>query len=242
MARNKEYILQYFVGLLEGDGSIQVNHWRRSSLQFRLIIKLSNTPANYTMLIKIAKVVGGCVKYTNKEKFVIWVVNDRKEIKKILQIFNKYPLLTGRKICQLNWMKKCLENIEIDKYFADRESKYDELHQIIESKPFKYFENTEYFKIWLAGFVEAEGCFSLRKNNNSSFSVSQKHERHLLEAIKNLLCASNKVRQVKGSVFILEIYKRSILIEIGKLFEDYPLLGEKGKQYEKFFKHFFRAK
>lgn len=72
--------------------------------------------------------------------------------------------------------------------------------------------------------------------------MSQKHERHLLEAIKNLLCASNKVRQVKGSVFILEIYKRSILIEIGKLFEDYPLLGEKGKQYEKFFKHFFRAK
>ena len=30
---------QFFLGLLEGDGSIQVNHWKKRSLQFRIIIK-----------------------------------------------------------------------------------------------------------------------------------------------------------------------------------------------------------
>ena len=37
-----EYIKMFWVGLMDGDGSIQVNHWREKSLQYRLVIKLSN--------------------------------------------------------------------------------------------------------------------------------------------------------------------------------------------------------
>jgi hypothetical protein len=51
---------------MDGDGSIQVNHWRKKSLQYRLVIKLSNLTNNYNMLIKIAKVVGGSVRITGK--------------------------------------------------------------------------------------------------------------------------------------------------------------------------------
>ena len=28
----------FWVGLMDGDGSIQVNHWRKLSLQYRLVI------------------------------------------------------------------------------------------------------------------------------------------------------------------------------------------------------------
>ena len=34
-----EYIKIFWVGLIDGDGSIQVNHWRKKYLQFRLVIK-----------------------------------------------------------------------------------------------------------------------------------------------------------------------------------------------------------
>ena len=47
----KEYIKMFWVGLMDGDGSIQVNHWRRQSLQYRLVIKLSNLKSNNTKLI-----------------------------------------------------------------------------------------------------------------------------------------------------------------------------------------------
>jgi cytochrome c oxidase subunit 1 len=67
-----EYIKKFWVGLMDGDGSIQVNHWRRQSLQYRLIIKLSNIKSNYNMLIKIAKVLGGTVRITSKKADVIW--------------------------------------------------------------------------------------------------------------------------------------------------------------------------
>ena len=245
MAINKKYISQFFVGLMDGDGSIQVNHWRGTSLQFRLIIKLSNLPANHTMLIMIAKVVGGCVRFTNKNKNIIWVVNDFEEIQKIIKIFDIYPLLTGRKICQLKFMKKCLKNLNIDDYFANKDRKYDDIEAIINSRPFIKVQGKEYFKNWLAGFVEAEGCFSLRKKNNHSFSVSQKNEKFLLEAIKEILYVSNNLRCIKGppsgplwgNFYILEVYKRTSLIEIKHFFETHPLLGQKKESMDKFFKH-----
>ena len=56
---------------MDGDGSIQVNHLRKQSLQYRLIIKLSNLKSNYNMLIEIAKVIGGTVRITGKGKDVI---------------------------------------------------------------------------------------------------------------------------------------------------------------------------
>jgi hypothetical protein len=58
----KEYLEPFFVGLMDGDGSIQVNHWRQQSLQYRLVIKLNYTAANEKMLLLIAGCVGGAVR------------------------------------------------------------------------------------------------------------------------------------------------------------------------------------
>lgn len=33
-----------------------------------------------------------------------------------------------------------------------------------------------YFGRWLSGFIEAEGCFCLRKNLNRSFSIAQNND------------------------------------------------------------------
>ena len=45
--------IAFFIGLLEGDGSIQVNHWREKYLQFRVVIKLKYTEKNHEMLSEI---------------------------------------------------------------------------------------------------------------------------------------------------------------------------------------------
>ncbi|KAG1152638.1 hypothetical protein G6F37_000167 [Rhizopus arrhizus] len=46
----------FLVGLIDGNGSIQVNHWRRKLLQFRLVIKLDDKPLNFEMLSTIAEI------------------------------------------------------------------------------------------------------------------------------------------------------------------------------------------
>lgn len=236
--KSDEYIKMFWVGLMDGDGSIQVNHWRNQSLQYRLVIKLSNITSNYNMLIKIAKVIGGSVRITGKGKDVIWVVNRKETIQEIIRIFDTYPPLTSKKICQLEFLKTCLLENSVDSYLSNRNSKYINQPVILNSDPFGLERNSfalpNYFKGWLSGFIEAEGCFSIRKNNNHSFSIGQNDDLYLINAIRQFLGATNIVRNPYRNFYFLEIYKKEILKRIINHFNNYPLLGEKAESFQKF--------
>lgn len=239
---DNNYIKMFWVGLMDGDGSIQVNHWRYKSLQYRLVIKLSNITSNYNMLIKIAKIIKGNVRITDKGKWVIWVVNDKETIKEIIKIFEIYPLLTSRKICQLEFLKRCLLENSVDWYFNNRNFKYINQTVIIKSDMFGFEKNLfslpDYFKGWLSGFIEAEGCFSIRKNKNHSFSIGQNDDFYLINAIKQYFEIVNLVRNPYKNFFFIEIYKKEILKNIINHCYYYPLLGEKAESLQKFNKNF----
>ena len=55
----KAYVEKFWVGLMDGDGSAQVNHWRSTYLQFRLVIKLKSTPGSRRMLQQLVDNLGG---------------------------------------------------------------------------------------------------------------------------------------------------------------------------------------
>ncbi len=225
---NNDYIKKFWVGLMDGDGSIQVNHWREKSLQYRLVIKLKYDILNYKMLILIAKSIGGYVRIIKED--VIWVVNKKEDIKEIIKIFEKYPLLTSKKICQLEFLKTCLIKNCINYYLNNRNNKYNNQPDLFKAS----FEIPNYFKEWLSGFIEAEGCFSLRKSNNHSFSIGQNDDMYLIEAIKLYFEASNAVRNSYGKFYALEIYKKEVLKRIITHCYNYPLLGQKRISFEKF--------
>jgi hypothetical protein len=230
-----EYIKAFWVGLMDGDGSIQVNHWRELSLQYRLVIKLSNLNSNYKMLIEIAKVIGGTVRITGKNKDVIWVVNEKYIIQEIIKIFDVYPLLTSKKLCQLKFLKECMIINSVDWYLLNRNNKYNDQLSIINSDMFGLEKGTLslpfYFNEWFSGFIEAEGCFSIRKSNNHSFSVGQNDDIYLMNVIKEFLKATNIVRNPYRNFYLLEIYKKETLKSIINQFNSYPLLGEKAKSF-----------
>lgn len=236
---DKEYIKIFWVGLMDGDGSIQVNHWRKQSLQYRLVIKLSNLTSNYNMLIKIAKVVGGNVRITGKGKDVIWVVNNKETIKEIIKIFDIYPPLTSKKICQLKFMKECMLKNSVNWYLLNRNNKYNDQQSIIKSDIFNILNFPDYFKGWFSGIVEAEGCFAIRKNNSHSFSIGQNDDVYLMNAIKEYLGTTNLVRNPYRNFYFLEIYKKEILKTIINHFYNYPLLGDKAESLHKWKKKNF---
>lgn len=225
---DNEYIKQFWVGLMDGDGSIQVNHWRHKNLQFRLVIKLSNLISNYNMLIAIAKVIGGKVRIYKDT--VLWVVDDKKEIISIIKIFETYPPLTSKKICQLQFLKDCINHNCVFTYLLDRNNKYGKQSLIVNS----VFIIPSYFKCWIAGFVEAEGCFSIRKNGNHSFSVGQNDDKYLIEAIKSELNIANIVRNPYRNFYSVEAYKKETLLNIIHFFNDHPFIGEKLESFNKF--------
>ena len=232
---NKEYIKMFWVGLMDGDGNIQVNHWRKQSLQYRLVIKLSNLVSNYNMLIIIAKVIGGSVRITGKGKDVIWVINKKETIQEIIKIFDIYPPLTSKKICQLSFLKECILRNSVNWYLLNRNNKYKYQQFIINNDMFGLEKDIitlpNYFKGWFSGFVEAEGCFSIKKNNNHSFSIGQNDDIHLINVIKKYLSTTNIIRNPYGNFYYLEIYKKETIKIIINHFNNYPLLGEKAESF-----------
>jgi len=69
----------------------------------------------------------------------------------------------------------------------------------------------------LSGFIEAEGCFSIRANGHHSFSIGQNQDYFILEAIRNYFESNNIIREpylvTEGAsltkFYFIEIYKKS---------------------------------
>ena len=232
---NNEYIKMFWVGLMDGEGSIQVNHSRMKSLQYRLIIKLSNNEYNYNMLILISKNIGGTVRIVKSKKEVIWVVDNKETIISIIDIFNDYTPLTSRLICQLKFLRICLENNSVKYYKKKRNLKFSEQEKIINNFSISYITRS-YFPIWLSGFLEAEGCFSIRENNNSSFSINHKYDFYLLSGIKSFFDLKVTIRNTKKNFYLIESYSSISLHRIIKHCTTYPLLGAKSISLNKLIK------
>ena len=235
---DNEYIKIFWVGLMDGQGSIQVNHRYMKYLQYRLVIKLTNFNSNYSMLITVAKVIGGTVTIVNNKKDIIWLVDKKEDIINIINhVFSKYPPLTSRLICQLEFLKICLNNNSVDLYLKNRNYKYTNKLNIIKSFDFQERNNSfipHYFCSWLSGFIEAEGHFSIRPIRNNSFSLRQNDDYYLLNAIIKFFHLTVKVIKTKKNFFFLEIYKKESLLSIINHCTYYPLLGEKYQSLKKF--------
>lgn len=87
--------------------------------------------------------------------------------------------------------------------------------------------------------MEAESSFSLRTNNNHSFSISQDNEYDLIHSIVLFFNIKNQIQNPYKNFYIIEVYRRSVLLNIYHHLMKYPLLGKKNEQMIKFYTHIF---
>jgi hypothetical protein len=237
----KRYLEAFWVGLMDGSGSIQVNDCRRQYLQFRLVIKRKYTKANEEMLSLIALHVGGTVQLTaDKTKpEVLWVANAKSQIVVIVKIFDRYPPLTTRLMYQLKFLHEMLaltrssapKMLIIDAYLGARALKYG-ARNISGERPTAFFLESPHYAAWLSGFVEAEGCFCLRTGGRCSFSIGQKYDCDALLAVREYIGTNASVTQRTNAeaFFVFETYNKASLLRLIDHFRIHPLLGEKANQ------------
>jgi len=220
----------FTVGLIDGDGSLQVNNRGRRYLQFRQVVKLADRPLNYEMLCKIAGAYGGYVRREiwKHSAYVQWIVNSRTTFhKSIIPLLDLYPPLTSRMRLQYIFFKTCIFEPDIELYFALRDKKYKARESIdIPLVP-------SYFKEWLAGFIESKGSFS--SSGNNSFSIAQNHDRYLIEQIQHYygvqhLKLNNKTGKVSGN----QIYEISVgsAAEVARVIDHCADLLQGNKYYQ----------
>lgn len=200
------------------------------------------------MLNKIAKVVGGRVYVERKNKYVTWIASNKNDLAKVFIILARYPLLTVRKQCQLDFAKNSLTLHNFENFLESRKNKYkNKTHMLLNASHIPPL----YFPAWLSGFIEAEGNFNLVFNKSgvlrkSAFTIGQNDELHILNMIKTYFKSENKIikdkhkKNIKGKQFDyyrLHLYNSLSRKLIFEHFNLYPLIGHKDISYSKFYNY-----
>lgn len=251
------YIKQFWVGLLEGDGTISVSSPGPNHVRVRFIISIKNLRENCIMLLLVQKVLGGTVRIEHEAQYITWTAIKKDLIQTLMGLLKQYPLLTTRKQCQLEFATKCIENGTKDFVVENRDFMYENQPKMLESNE-KNFILPTYFPAWLSGFVEAEGNFRFlsdkRRNMEISgrFNVGQNYEHFIIKAIRDYFGGVNKIqviiskkefskkRELIGEVkhYYVEMGSRAVKTAIFSHFSKYPLLGHKRVTHLRWYNYF----
>lgn len=229
--------------MLEGDGTITVDFVNNLKKRVRIFIALKNLEDNIFMLNLIEKYVGGRVVIERNNRYVTWYATNRTDIAKIFAIFAKYPLLSTRKQCQLDFAKDFIKSnrvISEQEFMKLRNEKYKNQKTMLDYSD-KNFVIPVYFPAWVSGFIEAEGHFklALKANNtirSSQVIIGQNYEKYLIKAILTYFKQENKTISLSLNREGVSYYRahlggkdfRSLLVSH---FNSYPLLGDKNSKY-----------
>lgn len=207
---NKEYLEKFTVGLLEGNGTITTDFSKKSlTCRIRIVISLLNLPENKSMLTLIKNRIAGRVVVEKKDKYITWIASTKKDVKIIMSILEKYPLLTQQKKAQLSFVISCMTNTFSSKeeFFISRNYKYNNyiekqcavnLYNDSADKDSTACKKISYFNSWLSGFIEAKGNFSLVKTQSDNikkagFSIGQTSDKYIIEQIKIWFDSHHKI-------------------------------------------------
>lgn len=211
--------LTWFIGFTEGDGCFIVN--KRGDLAF--IITQSTSDLGVLHFIKetlgFGKVISQSVKTSR------YVTQSKKEIEILINLFNGNVVLPTRQkklenfITGFNlWANK--GSIRLEVLYAKKNLIFPSLHNS-----------------WLAGFTDAEGCFTCSMNEKKGFSynysVAQKGE-------SNIIILNQLVKLFHGGIvsnhYVKEVYEYRIAgvklcANVFPYFEKYTLLTKKSLSY-----------
>jgi hypothetical protein len=165
VSRDRESDLQWFIGFAEGDGSWHADH--KNKRNFFII-----TQKDPTVLYKIRDILGfGTI--TKPSKYYRFVVTDLKSILKLIHICNGKLVLEKTQKRFEAFVQVFNESPKVRLPLEDRKP-----ITIIKRETKLTFDNS-----WLAGFIDAEGCFNgkisykgtkvlLSENNKDPLSFS----------------------------------------------------------------------
>ena len=266
--KNSYYLHPYYItGFVDGEGCFTTSIYKDSRMstgwQVKPIFKISLHNMDRNILEAIQRTLGVGKIYKHGYNSLEYRVSSLKNIKVIIDHFDKYPLIT-QKLADYLLFKESVNLIEKKEHLTYTgllklvgiksglnrglsEKFYESFSGIVPAerpvvKPIEIQDTN-----WLRGFVEAEGSFqviiqeSKDKTVNSislRFTITQ-HSRDslLLESFVNYLgcgrCYSDSKREEIN--FIVSVFS-DISNKIVPLFNEYPLIGTKKENYLDFFK------
>ena len=194
----KEYLsipykfIAFLVGLIDGDGYIQITKTTKGFIAIKLIICLSLEDISSLEYIYSVLKIGKLQIYRDLKNPICKLVISKTDLQEVifpLLIHHNIYFLTESRRAQFDLAMFILKN-EIKHY--NQISQIKEIPTIFElPKTALEYLSLAFFKNWLVGFTNAEGSFCIKKNNDACFQLKQRIHVHLFEAFK-LLFKTNR--------------------------------------------------
>ena len=233
----KEYLsipfsfIAFLVGLLDGDGYIQISKTGKGYIAMKLVISLHLKDLTTLEYIKSVLNLGTINIYKdNKSPTCRLTINktDLQEVFFPLLLYHNIYFLTNSRITQFNTAMYILKNdIKI----------YNEIPSVVPNifeLPSSAIGYTKlpFFLNWIVGFTMAEGSFFIKSNNDGCFTLTQRLHIELFQAIKLVFNTTRKLEDSTISRFSVSSKSDiQIVINFFSFSGLHPLVGLKYIQY-----------
>ena len=193
---------EWLSGVVDSDGCFSLTG---RTITFKISVKHTNR-----QLLASAKNILNCGKIEQYGSMVTLRIKDQTNLgQRVFPIFREVGLFTHKNDFYLK-AEQALKILTSDKSIQEQDCELLALKSSWKDVGFGPNINWENgrkpTKSWLIGFIEGDGSFFITKNEEKyihAFGITQKHDKHVLEWIRNHLKINAKIR-IRPKFFHLE--------------------------------------
>lgn len=232
--------LAFLVGLIDGDGYIQISKTSKGFITMKMVISLHLEDISTLEYIYSVLKIGKINIYKDLRSPTCKLVINKTDLQEVLfplLVHNKIYFLTDTRVNQFNLAMYILKN-DIKDYdlIAGGSALIKNLPAIFEipKNPFDY-TLLHFFKNWIVGFTCSEGSFFIKMNNDGCFQLKQRVHSNLFEAFK-LIFDTNRKIDTANNYNQFGVSSKSDIQKVINFFSYsglHPLIGLKYIQYVK---------
>jgi len=186
--------LAFLVGLIDGDGYIQISKTPKGFITMKLVISLHLEDISTLEYIHSVLKLGKINIYKDLRSPACKLVINKTDLQEVLfplLLYNNIFFLTITRVDQFNLAMYILKN---DIKLYNEIPNVNNIPTIFEipNNPFDY-TLLHFFKNWIVGFTCSEGSFFIKSNNDGCFQLKQRIHYNLFEAFKLIFDTNRKI-------------------------------------------------
>lgn len=223
--------LSIFIGFIDGDGYLQITKSGKNYIRMQLVISVDMRDLellkHFYEVLKIGRI--NVYPNINTAKYII----SKTDLQEVI-----FPLIFYHNIFFFTDIRR--KQFDICIYLLNNNIvKFDLIPKHVPTVFAMPNTSIEYCKLpffnnYLVGFTIAEGSFYVKASGEHCFSVRQRNEELLFQAIKQVFQRDRKIGK-EGKYIQLSISSAKDLKNVQEFFNrHYPILGYKAEQYKNF--------
>lgn len=241
----KEYLsipypfIAFLVGLIDGDGYIQITKTTKGFITIKLCIDLGLEDLSTLEYIHSVLKIGRITIFRDHKNPSCRLIINKTDLQEII-----FPLLIHYGIFFLTESRRA--QFDLAMFILKNDLKKFNLippaPSCLPATNFEYPDKASgylklpFFKNWLVGYTNAEGSFLIKNNNDGCFQLKQRIHFELFEALKLLFDSNRKISVEQNKYIQFSLSSKTDIQKVINFFSFlglHPLIGLKSIQYFK---------